>query len=71
MKKITLSFLIFPLILLSQVSISAKDAYEIKSYAFNVPGQDSPFTNIIRMVRPNNTGVYFGVWNRWNILFII
>ena len=47
MKKITLSFLIFPLILLSQVSISAKDAYEIKSYAYNVPSISSSFANII------------------------
>ena len=47
MKKITLSFLIFPLILLGQVSISAKDAYEIKSYTYNVPSSTSSPVNII------------------------
>jgi hypothetical protein len=47
MKIITLSFLIFPLILLSQVSISAKDAYEIKSYTYIVPGVTLSYANII------------------------
>lgn len=47
MKKITLSFLIFPLILLGQVSISAKDAYEIKSYTYNVPSNTLSPENII------------------------
>ena len=47
MKKITLSLILFPLFMLGQVSISAKDAYEIKSYTYDLPSNVSAFAEII------------------------
>lgn len=47
MKKITLTFLALPLFLLGQVSISAENAYEIKSYAYNLPSLSSEFDEVI------------------------
>ena len=46
MKKITLFILVFPLILIGQVSISVKDAYEIKSYTLDVPSYWSEIINV-------------------------